>query len=250
MTRAEARSAARCRSPAILGDQQAATVGQVCFAPGEAKNTYGTGNFLLLNTGTELVRSKPACSPRCATGSATSPVVYALEGSIAVTGSAVQWLRDQLGSSAAPRRARRWPVRSRTTAASTSCRRSRAVRAVLALGRARRDRRPVAVQHQRPPGPGDAGGDLLPEPRRRRGDGEGLRRPPGSAQGRRRRDRQRAVHADPGRRPRCGGQPAGGRRDDGARRGVRRRPRGRLLGEHRRAARELERGTTLVAAVE
>ena len=44
-----------------LGDQQAATVGQVCFAPGEAKNTYGTGNFMLLNTGTELVRSKPGC---------------------------------------------------------------------------------------------------------------------------------------------------------------------------------------------
>ena len=54
-----------------LGDQQAATVGQVCFHPGEAKNTYGTGNFMLLNTGTELVRSKAGCSPRCATSSAT-----------------------------------------------------------------------------------------------------------------------------------------------------------------------------------
>jgi glycerol kinase len=80
-----------------LGDQQAATVGQVCFAPGEAKNTYGTGNFLLLNTGSELVRSEHGLlSTVCYQFGADQPV-YALEGSIAVTGSAVQWLRDQLG---------------------------------------------------------------------------------------------------------------------------------------------------------
>ena len=80
-----------------LGDQQAATVGQVCFKPGEAKNTYGTGNFLLLNTGTELVRSKQGLlSTVCYQFGEDAPV-YALEGSIAVTGSAVQWLRDQLG---------------------------------------------------------------------------------------------------------------------------------------------------------
>ena len=78
----------------------------------------------------------------------------------------------------------------------------RPVRAVLALRRPRRDRRAVPLQHQRPPGPGHARGDLLPEPRRGRGDGEGLRRPPRGAQGRRRRHRQRPVHADPGRRPR------------------------------------------------
>jgi glycerol kinase len=81
----------------ILGDQQAALVGQVCFAPGEAKNTYGTGNFLLLNTGTELVRSKAGLLSTVAYRFGDSPAVYALEGSIAVTGSAVQWLRDQLG---------------------------------------------------------------------------------------------------------------------------------------------------------
>jgi glycerol kinase len=81
----------------ILGDQQAALVGQVCFAPGEAKNTYGTGNFLLLNTGTELVRSKAGLLTTVAYQFGSSPPVYALEGSIAVTGSAVQWLRDQLG---------------------------------------------------------------------------------------------------------------------------------------------------------
>ena len=81
----------------ILGDQQAATVGQVCFEPGEAKNTYGTGNFMLLNTGTEIVRSKAGLLTTPAYKLGDAPCVYALEGSIAVTGSAVQWLRDQLG---------------------------------------------------------------------------------------------------------------------------------------------------------
>ena len=80
-----------------LGDQQAATVGQVCFAPGEAKNTYGTGNFLLLNTGTELVRSSHGLLTTVCYQFGDQPATYALEGSIAVTGSAVQWLRDQLG---------------------------------------------------------------------------------------------------------------------------------------------------------
>lgn len=81
----------------VLGDQQAATVGQVCFAPGEAKNTYGTGNFLLLNTGEELVRSTNGLLTTVAYQLGDAKPVYALEGSIAVTGSAVQWLRDQLG---------------------------------------------------------------------------------------------------------------------------------------------------------
>jgi glycerol kinase len=80
-----------------LGDQQAATVGQVCFGVGEAKNTYGTGNFLLLNTGTELVRSKHGLLTTVCYKLGDEAPVYALEGSIAVTGSAVQWLRDQLG---------------------------------------------------------------------------------------------------------------------------------------------------------
>jgi glycerol kinase len=82
---------------ADLGDQQAATVGQVCFAPGEAKNTYGTGNFMLLNTGTEIVRSTNGLLTTVAYKFGNEAPVYALEGSIAVTGSAVQWLRDQLG---------------------------------------------------------------------------------------------------------------------------------------------------------
>ncbi|MEV4072881.1 glycerol kinase GlpK [Nonomuraea fuscirosea] len=81
---------------AILGDQQAATVGQVCFAPGEAKNTYGTGNFLLLNTGPGPVRSESGLLTTPAYKFGEDPTIFALEGSIAVTGSAVQWLRDQL----------------------------------------------------------------------------------------------------------------------------------------------------------
>jgi glycerol kinase len=80
-----------------LGDQQAATVGQVCFAPGEAKNTYGTGNFLLLNTGAEPVVSEHGLLTTVCYQFGGDRPIYALEGSIAVTGSAVQWLRDQLG---------------------------------------------------------------------------------------------------------------------------------------------------------
>ncbi len=81
----------------VLGDQQAAMVGQVCFAPGEAKNTYGTGNFMLINTGTEKTLSESGLLTTVCYKFGDEPVVYALEGSIAVTGSAVQWLRDQLG---------------------------------------------------------------------------------------------------------------------------------------------------------
>jgi glycerol kinase len=92
-----------------LGDQHAATVGQACFAPGEAKNTYGTGNFLLLNTGHQPIAStsgllttvayalEPGIDSTGAALSPRAPFAYALEGSVAVTGAAVQWLRDQLG---------------------------------------------------------------------------------------------------------------------------------------------------------
>jgi glycerol kinase len=81
----------------ILGDQHAAMVGQVCLKPGEAKNTYGTGNFLLLNTGEDIVRSSNGLLTTVCYQFGEAKPVYALEGSIAVTGSAVQWLRDQLG---------------------------------------------------------------------------------------------------------------------------------------------------------
>jgi glycerol kinase len=81
----------------IVGDQQAAMVGQVCLDAGEAKNTYGTGNFLLLNTGEKIVRSQNGLLTTVCYQFGEAKPVYALEGSIAVTGSAVQWLRDQLG---------------------------------------------------------------------------------------------------------------------------------------------------------
>ncbi|SIR80704.1 glycerol kinase [Williamsia sterculiae] len=81
----------------ILGDQQAATFGQACLSPGEAKNTYGTGNFLLLNTGTDPVFSEHGLLTTICYRIGDDAPVYALEGSIAVTGSLVQWLRDNLG---------------------------------------------------------------------------------------------------------------------------------------------------------
>jgi glycerol kinase len=80
-----------------LGDQQAATFGQVCFDAGTGKNTYGTGNFFLLNTGTERVASQNGLLTTVCYRIGEAPAVYALEGSIAVTGSLVQWLRDNLG---------------------------------------------------------------------------------------------------------------------------------------------------------
>jgi glycerol kinase len=79
-----------------LGDQQAALFGQTCFAPGEAKCTYGTGSFLLLNTGTTPVRSERGLLTTVGYQIGTEPPVYALEGSIAVTGALIQWLRDNL----------------------------------------------------------------------------------------------------------------------------------------------------------
>ncbi len=80
----------------IVGDQQAALFGQTCFERGEAKSTYGTGSFLLVNTGEQIVRSQ-ALLTSVAAKLGEGPTSYVLEGSIAVTGAAVQWLRDQLG---------------------------------------------------------------------------------------------------------------------------------------------------------
>jgi glycerol kinase len=79
-----------------LGDQQAATFGQACFDAGDAKNTYGTGNFMLLNTSTEPVQSKSGLLTTACYKIGDQPCVYALEGSIAITGALVQWLRDNL----------------------------------------------------------------------------------------------------------------------------------------------------------
>ena len=80
-----------------LGDQQAATFGQAAYDIGDAKNTYGTGNFMLLNTGTEMVPSKSGLLTTVGWKLGDQPAVYCLEGSIAITGALVQWLRDNLG---------------------------------------------------------------------------------------------------------------------------------------------------------
>jgi glycerol kinase len=81
----------------ILGDQQAATFGQAAFDAGEAKSTYGTGNFVIFNTGEEIVHSRNGLLTTVGYRLGDAPAHYALEGSIAVTGSLVQWLRDNLG---------------------------------------------------------------------------------------------------------------------------------------------------------
>jgi len=97
---AAAREPAAIRGVAIagiLGDQQAALVGQTCFAPGEAKNTYGTGCFLLLNTGERAVASTHGLLTTVAYKFGEKPACYALEGSVAIAGALVQWLRDNLG---------------------------------------------------------------------------------------------------------------------------------------------------------
>jgi glycerol kinase len=82
---------------ALVGDQQGAMIGQTCFDVGDSKTTYGTGNFALLNTGTTIVKSQHGLLTTVCYKFGDSPAVYALEGSVAVTGSAIQWLRDQLG---------------------------------------------------------------------------------------------------------------------------------------------------------
>jgi glycerol kinase len=81
----------------ILGDQQAALVGQVCFAPGEAKNTYGTGCFMLMHTGEQVVQSTAGLLTTVAYQFGDQAACYALEGSVAISGALVQWLRDNLG---------------------------------------------------------------------------------------------------------------------------------------------------------
>ena len=81
----------------ILGDQQAATMGQTCYEPGEAKNTYGTGCFMLLNTGEQIIPSRSGLLTTVCYKLGEQPAIYALEGSIAIAGALVQWLRDNLG---------------------------------------------------------------------------------------------------------------------------------------------------------
>ncbi|HFC11603.1 MAG TPA: glycerol kinase GlpK, partial [Anaerolineae bacterium] len=95
-TRADGAFGAAIPVCGMLGDQQAATVGQTCFAMGEAKNTYGTGCFLILNTGEKIQHSQNGLLTTVAYKFADAPAVYALEGSVAIAGALVQWLRDNL----------------------------------------------------------------------------------------------------------------------------------------------------------
>ena len=189
-----------------LGDQQAAMVGQACLAPGEAKSTYGTGSFLLQNVGGRPVRSAARAADhrllpvrRRAAGLRAGGLdrLHRLGGPVAA-GPAGPDLRRRAerGTGPAGRRQRRRVLRARVL---------RPARPVLAAGRARRHRGPVPLQHQRAPGPGHPGVHLLPDPRCRRRDEPGLRGDDGRAARRRRRHRQRPVHAAPGRHPRGAG---------------------------------------------
>ena len=149
-----------------LGDQQAATFGQAAFKPGMAKNTYGTGCFMIMNTGEEIVPSKNGLLTTVCYKIGDDKPIYALEGSIAVTGSLVQWLRDNLKMfSSAPeiedlaelgRGQRRLLLGSGLL---------RPVRTVLACRRPRRDRRPHPLRQPWPHRPRRPGGHRLPDPR-------------------------------------------------------------------------------------
>ena len=102
-TRADSAMGARVPVCGALGDQQAALLGQCCTEPGETKNTYGTGCFLLQNTGTQPVFSSAGLLTTVAARFGSSPATYALEGSVAIAGALVQWLRDNLGIIASAR---------------------------------------------------------------------------------------------------------------------------------------------------
>ena len=197
----------------ILGDQQAALFGQTCFRPGEAKNTYGTGCFALMNTGEELVPSKAGLVTTLAYRLDGQKPVYALEGSIAITGALVQWLRDNLHmikDSA--------EVESLATTVSDNG----GVYFVPAFsglyaphwerGRARADHRADALRQPRPHRPLGAGGHRLPDQGGAEGDGSRFRHPGEGAAHRWRHGRQRDSDAVPGRHPRrAGGAPEGDR---------------------------------------
>ena len=265
---ARGRPGARCREPlpsahvygtttefggevpvaGIAGDQQAALFGQACHRPGMAKNTYGTGSFVLLNTGPEAPPPgrRPAGHRRL--GRSARRSTYALEASIFVTGAAVQWLRDGLGiiddgggdggAGGLARLQRRRLLRPRP---------DRARLAALGPLRARHDRRPHPRQRPRPPGAGGAGGDRLPDRRRgaRPGGGAGERlevlKADGGAVA------NALADAVPGRRARRPGGGAGDRRDDRARRRLPGRDRDRAL-DPRAGGGDVARGGPLRAA--
>jgi glycerol kinase len=210
-----------------LGDQQAATFGQAAYDVGDAKNTYGTGCFMILNTGTDLVPSKSGLLTTVCWKLGDAPVVYALEGSIAITGALVQWLRDNLGL----------------------IEKSEDVEALAATvddnGGAYFV--PAFSGLFAPYWRGDARGDRMADPRGARRHGGRLRRQAEGAQGGRRHGLQRPPDAVPGGLPAGAGDPPEGGRNDGARRRVRGRARGRFLEERRRPALQLGQGRRVEA---
>jgi sugar (pentulose or hexulose) kinase len=233
---------------AALGDQQAALFGQTCFAAGEAKCTYGTGSFLLLNTGERPVLSHSGLLTTLCCRVGEELPAYALEGSIAVTGALVQWFRDNLeliGS------APEIETLARTVEDNGGCyfvpAFFRAVRAALAQRRSWGGRRSDRLHHQGASGAGRARGHRLADARGRRGDDLRHRHAAEHPTRRWRHDRQQPADAVPRRCARRTGGPAERGRDGLAGRGLRRRPGGRLLVRHRCAACELARGGAMAA---
>ena len=151
----------------IAGDQQAALFGQACFAPGDTKCTYGTGSFVLANTGPAIVRSDAGLLATVAWMDASGQLTYALEGSVFVTGAAVQWLRDGLGllDDAAQSEALARSVPD-TGGRGVRARAHRARRAGLGSGCARGGVRHHPRHHPGPSGPGHPGGHRLRSTRR------------------------------------------------------------------------------------
>jgi glycerol kinase len=207
-----------------LGDQQAALFGQTCFSPGEAKNTYGTGNFMLLNTGTKAVPSKNGLLTTLGYKIGSQPAVYALEGSIAITGALVQWVRDNLGMIEKS-------ADIETLAATVED--NGGVYFVPAFSGLfapywKSDARGVIAGLTRYVNKGHIA--------------RAVRRCVDGPQGRRWHGLQQPPHAVPVRRPEGPGHPAQGRRDDGARGGLRGRPGRRVLGRGGGPPRELGEG--------
>ena len=225
-----------------LGDQQAATVGQACFQPGEAKNTYGTGCFMILNTGTEIVPSRHGLLTTPCYKFGSEPTRYALEGSIAITGALVQWLRDNLRMiESAPE----IEMLARTVEDNGGIYFVPAFSGLYAPYW-RSDARGVIVGLTRFVNRGHFARATLEatafQTARSAGcHGPGFGRHPAGAQGGRRHGPQRPAHAVPGRRAGRARGAAQGQRNHGAGRRLRGRPGRGLLAEHRRNAHQLER---------
>jgi hypothetical protein len=197
-------SARRSRFYGVAGDQQAATIGQACFKPGMMKSTYGTGCFALLNTGSDIVRSKNRLLTTIAYR-LNGKTTYALEGSIFIAGAAVQWLRDGCKNDlqgGAQRRTRRQGRPDAGRLPRAGLRRAR--RAALGCCGARRALRADAQLPARPSWPRQHSNRWLPDPRPARRDAQGLEgRCRGNRAARRRRHGGlRLDHAAPRRHPR------------------------------------------------